>query len=98
MAMSASSKMVAPRVNSQRGSMKNAAKVDIAVMVTDKSRFPPNITVQMLDAPPPGDTPEKNIVKFGYKITYKDGLVTSDKETKSHGHIRAKDESQAIRK
>lgn len=39
--------------------MKNAAKVDIAVMVTDKFKFPPNMTVQMLEAPPPGDVPKR---------------------------------------
>ena len=39
--------------------MKNAEKVDTAVMVTDRSKFPPNITVQMLEAPPPGEQPEK---------------------------------------
>ena len=69
MAISASSKMVAPRVKSQRGSIKNAANVEIAVMVTDKSKFPPNITVQMLDAPPPGDVPR--IYNDSFKLTFK---------------------------
>ena len=61
--MSLSLKMVDPKVNIQRGIMKNAEKVDTAVMVTERSKFPPNITVQMLEAPPPGEQPEnkKNI-------------------------------------
>ena len=50
--------MVDPKVNIQRGIMKNAEKVDTAVMVTERSKFPPNITVQMLEAPPPGEQPE----------------------------------------
>ena len=54
--------MVAPKVKIQRGIMKKAAKVDTAVMVTDKSKFPPNITVQMLEAPPPGEHPIKNLI------------------------------------
>ena len=37
--------------------MKRAAKVETAVMVTDRSRLPPNIGVQMLEAPPPGEIP-----------------------------------------
>ena len=57
--MSLSLKMVDPKVNIQRGIIKNAEKVDTAVMVTDRSKFPPNITVQMLEAPPPGEQPEK---------------------------------------
>ncbi len=59
MAMSASLKIVAPKVNNQSGIMKNAAKVETAVMVTDKSKLPPNMTVHMLDAPPPGEVPKK---------------------------------------
>ena len=47
-------------LNSQAGIIKNAAKVDIAVMVMDRSRFPPNITVQILEAPPPGEHPVTN--------------------------------------
>ena len=39
------------------GIMKNAANVEIAVMVTLRSRLPPNITVQILEAPPPGEQP-----------------------------------------
>ena len=57
--MSLSLKMVDPKVNIQRGIIKNAEKVDTAVMVTDRSKFPPNITVQILEAPPPGEQPEK---------------------------------------
>ena len=53
--------MVAPKVKIQRGIMKKAAKVDTAVMVTDRSKFPPNITVQMLEAPPPGEHPIKKM-------------------------------------
>jgi hypothetical protein len=34
--------------------MKKAEKVEMKVMTTERSRFPPNITVQMLEAPPPG--------------------------------------------
>lgn len=34
--------------------MKKAEKVEMKVMVTDRSRLPPNITVQMFEAPPPG--------------------------------------------
>ena len=60
--MSLSLKMVDPKVNIQRGIMKNAEKVDTAVMVTDRSKFPPNITVQMLEAPPPGEQPENKII------------------------------------
>ena len=56
--MSLSLKMVDPKVNIQRGIIKNAEKVDTAVMVTERSKFPPNITVQMLEAPPPGEQPE----------------------------------------
>lgn len=44
--------------------MKNAAKVDKAVMVTDKFKFPPNMTVQILEAPPPGDVPETDDTMF----------------------------------
>ena len=62
--MSLSLKMVDPKVNIQRGIMKNAEKVDTAVMVTDRSKFPPNITVQMLEAPPPGEQPEKQNYVF----------------------------------
>ena len=62
MTMSASLKMVAPQVKIQSGIMKNAAKVDTAVMVTDKSKFPPNITVQMLEAPPPKS--KKNVINI----------------------------------
>ena len=39
--------MTSPRRNTQRGIIKNAEKVDTAVIVTDKSRLPPNIIVQM---------------------------------------------------
>ena len=39
------------------GIIKNAANVEIAVMVTLRSRLPPNITVQILEAPPPGEQP-----------------------------------------
>lgn len=31
------------------------------VMASDKLRFPPSTKVQMLEAPPPGDTPVKNM-------------------------------------
>ncbi len=55
-----SEKMTVPRVKSHSGIMKKAAKVETAVMVTDRSRLPPNISVQMLDAPPPGETPVTN--------------------------------------
>ena len=34
-----------------------AEKVETAVMVTERSRFPPNMTVQMFEAPPPGEVP-----------------------------------------
>jgi hypothetical protein len=34
--------------------MKKAEKVEMKVMTTERSKFPPNITVQMLEAPPPG--------------------------------------------
>ena len=49
--------MVAPKVKIQKGIIKNAENVDTAVMVTERSKFPPNITVQMLEAPPPGEAP-----------------------------------------
>ena len=49
--------MVAPNVKIQKGIIKNAENVDTAVMVTERSKFPPNITVHMLEAPPPGDAP-----------------------------------------
>ena len=62
--MSLSLKMVDPKVNIQRGIMKNAEKVDTAVMVTERSKFPPNITVQMLEAPPPGEQPENKIISL----------------------------------
>ena len=64
--MSFSWKIVAPKVKIHRGIMKNAEKVDTAVMVTDRSKFPPNITVQMLEAPPPGEAP-KNKREKRYK-------------------------------
>jgi len=51
--------MTSPRRNTQRGIIKNAENVDTAVIVTDKSRLPPNIIVQMLEAPPPGEVPVK---------------------------------------
>ena len=57
MIISFSLKMVAPKVKIHSGIIKKAAKVDTAVMVTDRSRFPPNITVQILEAPPPGEQP-----------------------------------------
>jgi hypothetical protein len=38
----------------------NAAKVLIVVIASDKFMFPPNISVQMFDAPPAGLTPVKN--------------------------------------
>ena len=57
MSRSASLKMVVPNVKIQRGIMKNAENVDTAVIVTDRSKFPPNITVHILDAPPPGEAP-----------------------------------------
>lgn len=41
--------------------MKNAAKVLMVVIVIDKFKSPPRIRVHMLEAPPPGDTPVKNI-------------------------------------
>lgn len=37
------------------------AKVDIDVIAKDKLRLPPRINVHMLEAPPPGDTPVKNM-------------------------------------
>ena len=39
--------------------MKKAEKVEMKVMATERSRLPPNITVQMLEAPPPGLQPIK---------------------------------------
>lgn len=59
--MLASSKMVAPRVKSQRGIMPNAERVLTVVIKIDRSMFPSRIAVQMLEAPPPGATPVKNI-------------------------------------
>jgi hypothetical protein len=43
--------------------MKKAEKVEMKVMTTERSRFPPNITVQMLEAPPPGLHP----IKYGVR-------------------------------
>ncbi len=67
--------------------MKNAAKVDKAVMVTDKFKFPPNMTVQILEAPPPGDVPETDDTMFennSKSLNFKTSLNTCDKETESH--------------
>ena len=44
-------------LNIHAGIITKAAKVEIAVIVTDRSRFPPNITVHIFDAPPPGEHP-----------------------------------------
>ena len=49
--------MTSPSRKTQRGIMKKAEKVETAVMVTERSRLPPNMTVQMLEAPPPGEVP-----------------------------------------
>ena len=57
--MSCSSNMVLPKVKIHKGIIKKAANVETAVMVTDRSKFPPNITVQILEAPPPGEVPKK---------------------------------------
>ena len=59
MTMAASSKIVLPSVKIQMGIMKNAEKVETAVMVTERSMLPPNMTVHMFEAPPPGDVPVK---------------------------------------
>ena len=56
--------MVAPNVKIQKGIIKNAENVDTAVMVTERSKFPPNITVHMLEAPPPGEQPVTNRPSF----------------------------------
>jgi len=55
--MSVSSKITVPNVKIQSGIMKNAEKVEMAVMVMDRFKLPPNIRVQMFEAPPPGETP-----------------------------------------
>jgi hypothetical protein len=48
--------------------MKKAEKVEMKVMTTERSRFPPNITVQMLEAPPPGLHPTSQTkVKYGVR-------------------------------
>jgi len=39
--------------------MKKAEKVETAVIVTERSKLPPNITVHMLEAPPPGEVPNR---------------------------------------
>lgn len=44
----------------QKLNLPNAANVLVVVIATDKSIFPPRITVQMFDAPPAGETPVKN--------------------------------------
>lgn len=38
----------------------NAANVLVVLIVIDKSRFPPKITVHIFDAPPAGEHPVKN--------------------------------------
>lgn len=55
--MSVSLKITSPRVKIQSGIMKNAENVEMAVIVIDRFKFPLNINVQMLEAPPPGETP-----------------------------------------
>lgn len=60
MVKSASSVKVFPRVSIQSGIMKKADNVEIVVIVIDKSRFPPNVSVQIFEAPPPGEQPVIN--------------------------------------
>ena len=60
MTMSDSSKIVLPRVKIHNGIIKNAEKVEMVVMVKLKFKLPPNMTVQILEAPPPGDAPVTN--------------------------------------
>lgn len=57
----ASLNIVRPNVNSHKGIIPKAAKVLIVVIKIDKSMFPSSMAVQMLEAPPAGDTPVKNI-------------------------------------
>lgn len=53
------SKITLPNVKIHKGIMPNAAKVQRAVIVTERSMFPSKRTVHMLDAPPEGEQPVK---------------------------------------
>ena len=57
-----------PNEKIHAGIMTKAAKVDRAVIVTDRFKLPPNMTVQMLDAPPPGEQPVTNSPSLTNKV------------------------------